>query len=100
MHSGTDVPRPHIKDKLHHGESELLSQGNFIGRIEDQGHGTAAGLVVLDDGRYDIKLQKYDDWTMTVHDIRFPLRPGLRQWRKNFSGRHGLMSRSRMQQNS
>ena len=31
---------------------------------------------------------------MTVHDIRFPLRPGLK-WRKNFSGRHAhAVSRS------
>ena len=94
MHSGTAVPRAHFKAKLHHGESELLNQGTFIGRIEDEGHGTAAGLVVLDDGRYDIKLQEFDDWTMTVHNIRFPLRPGLK-WRKNFSGRHAhAVSRS------
>ena len=94
MHSGTAVPRPQIKDKLHHGESELLNQGTVIGRIEDEVHGKAAGLVVLDDGRYDIRLQEFDDWTMTVHNIRFPLRPGLK-WRKNFSGRHAhAVSRS------
>ena len=94
MHSGTAVPRAHFKDELHLGESELLNRGTFIGRIEDEVHGKAAGLVVLDDGRYDIRLQECDDWTMTVHNIRFPLRPGLK-WRKNFCGRHAhAVSRS------
>ena len=61
MHSGTAVARAHFKDKLHVGESELLSRGALIGRIEDQVHATPAALLVSDHARYDIRLQECDE---------------------------------------
>ena len=87
MHSGTDVDRPNARSELLYGESQILQQGAAIRRFEHALHGTAAGLVVLDHGRYDIDLVNCDDWTRTLHGIRFPLRPGL-QWRKIFHGEH------------
>ena len=82
MHSGTGIHRPNARSELLCGESQILQQGTAIKRFEH-----AAGLVVLDDGRYDIALVNCDDWTMTLHGNRFPLRPGLK-WRKIFHGEH------------
>ena len=47
----------------------------------------SASLVVEENGDYGPELLDLDGWRMSVGDVSFPIRQGLK-WRKTFRGRH------------
>jgi hypothetical protein len=45
-----------------------------------------AQVIVIDKGRWDLTLMRFEAWTFESHAIAFPLRVDAR-WRKTFTGR-------------